>query len=196
MSFFPLHGSDRCPVPLLRPLDGFDSYSREVRSSTNHHRRIVRHAFSPKFDVREKEGAYELYGELPGVRRDNIQIEFSDPQTLLVQGHVEHAYTARTSQAGLLERTIDPHVATVQSGLSIAGSTGAAELVSSQERPRPTAEKHWIAERSMGDFSRPFGFSARIVQDLVTANLNNGMLTIVVPKAKKHEVRRITVGQV
>ncbi|KAJ1331389.1 Hsp20 family protein [Microdochium nivale] len=45
--------------------------------------------FTPRFDVRETDAAYELFGDLPGVAKGDISIEFSDPQTLVVRGHVE-----------------------------------------------------------------------------------------------------------
>lgn len=46
--------------------------------------------FQPKFDVKENPDNYELHGELPGIEQENVQIEFTDPQTLTIKGRTEH----------------------------------------------------------------------------------------------------------
>lgn len=220
MSFFPLYTSDRSFTPLFRLLDDFDSYSREAQGSHGHRRQHVRH-FNPKFDVRETEDAYELHGELPGVDRDNIQIEFTEPQTLVIRGSVERTYTAGTPPPGLVAEGSHPqgsigelgeshttpavsHKATVEDDIDESVTeqftpaetpvTQAAEPVEKPQKTPAPAEKYWVSERSIGDFSRTFNFPARVDQDTVTAHLNNGVLTVSIPKAKKHELRRITVS--
>ena len=62
-----------------------------------------------------------------------------------------------------------------------------------QKKPVDTA-KYWLTERSVGEFSRSFNFPTRVEQDLVSASFKDGILTVVVPKAKKHETRRIAVN--
>jgi len=223
MSFFPLYSSDRSLTPLFRLLDDFDSYSRESQGTHGHRRQPVR-TFNPKFDVRETESAYELHGELPGVDRDNIQIEFTEPQTLVVRGRVERTYTAGTPPTGQVEEGAEPkgaisedgesdtasavsHKATVEDDVDeslgeqftpvetpVAQVADQAEKPQKPQKPQAQAAKYWVSERSIGDFSRSFNFPARVDQDAVTANLNNGILTVAIPKAKKHESRRITVS--
>lgn len=58
-----------------------------------------RTVFLPSFDVRELPDAYYLDGELPGVDQSNIDIEFTDPQTLVVKGRTERNYTSSTIQS-------------------------------------------------------------------------------------------------
>jgi len=53
-------------------------------------------AFKPRFDVLETQTAYELQGELPGIERENLVIEFADPQTLVVRGRVERGNKPET----------------------------------------------------------------------------------------------------
>ena len=50
--------------------------------------------FTPAFDVRELNDAYYLDGELPGVDQSNVEIEFTEPQTLVVKGHIERNYSS------------------------------------------------------------------------------------------------------
>jgi len=42
--------------------------------------------YQPRFDVREVDGRYELRGELPGVEQQDLSVEFSDAQTLVIRG--------------------------------------------------------------------------------------------------------------
>jgi HSP20 family molecular chaperone IbpA len=224
-AFFPrtLYGADPSFTPLFRLLDDFDTYSREVSNDTGRHsgRRNQVRAFNPKFDVRELKDSYELHGELPGVSRENISIEFTEPQTLVIRGRVERTYTSGTPPAGALEdAAVKPaitesgeesstpaahsHKATVEDeGADNATTEGAAtpaETTSTEvakstaAEPAAHKEKYWVSERSIGEFSRTFSFPGRVDQEAVSAGLNNGILTVTVPKAKKVEARRIAVN--
>lgn len=62
---------------------------------------------------------------------------------------------------------------------------------------RPTdrccPERYLQLERGQGKFSRAFRFTAAVDPDRVSADLANGVLTIVVPKQVSSETRRIDV---
>jgi len=196
----PLDLSDQTPFRnLFRMLDEFDNYSRQ--QGTNEvgqrpkHPRLAR-TFNPKFDVRETGEAYELHGELPGIDRDQIDIQFTEPQTLVVRGRVERSYTSGTPPAGLIE-----HQATVEDAPADANGKPPAKSDASrpkkgddkQQQQQQPADKFWLMERSVGDFSRTFNFPTRVDQDAVKAGLEKGVLSVVVPKAKKQESRRISI---
>lgn len=53
-----------------------------------------RNAPYPRFDVQETAIAFELHGEVPGIRQEDISIEFVDADTLVIRGHT----------AGVVER--------------------------------------------------------------------------------------------
>ncbi|OOQ86076.1 hypothetical protein PEBR_24254 [Penicillium brasilianum] len=95
--------------PLFRLLDDFETHrSRPAptkssrckpsspSTSTTPTRRTV---FIPAFDVRESDDAYHLDGELPGVDQSNIDIEFTDPQTLIIKGRTERNYPSTAPSA-------------------------------------------------------------------------------------------------
>jgi HSP20 family protein len=54
----------------------------------------------------------------------------------------------------------------------------------SEDAKEEKGYKAWINERKFGDFQRTFSFPAPVELDEVTAKLENGLLTIVVPKKK------------
>ncbi|PSS23063.1 hypothetical protein M430DRAFT_97196 [Amorphotheca resinae ATCC 22711] len=200
MSFFP-RGFISDPdystfTPLFRLLDEYGDY----QSSANRplQRSTVR-TFSPKFDVKEVPDAYELHGELPGIEQKDVDIEFTDASTLTVRGRSERSYTSGTPPPGVIEepkaRGALPEgttggkaqQATVEDDKSEAQVTKKAE-------PKEPEAKYWVSERSVGEFSRSFSFPERIDQDQVRASMKNGILSIIVPKARKQERRKITIS--
>lgn len=219
MAFFPRNfynttstsSNDTSFHPLFRLLDDFDNYSRQGSCGTQG-RRSGLQSWQPKFDVRETGEAYELHGELPGVNKENVQIEFTEPQTMLIRGKVERTYTAGTPPTGAVEdstsagsiteggsrRNSSSHQATVEDEAeSQSHESGFEEIVKKpEEQPKKPADKakYWLTERSIGEFSRSFNFPSRVDQDTVSASFKDGILTVTVPKAKKHETRRIAVN--
>ncbi|KAJ6072201.1 hypothetical protein N7499_010215 [Penicillium canescens] len=147
--------------PLFRLLDDYDTH-RSTRSQPS------ARSFSPRFDVRESKDAYHLDGELPGIAQKDIEIEFSDPQTLVVKGHIERDYNTSNRQAQVEDEE--------------AEQTGA----------EPT-HRFWASERAIGEFQRTFSFPTRVDQDNVKANLKNGILSVQVPKATVSTTKKITI---
>jgi HSP20 family molecular chaperone IbpA len=218
MAFFPQRFyNESTPssfTPLFRLLDDFDSYARHNGNTTNTNgRRTALTSWQPKFDLRETEDAYELHGELPGLNKDNVQLEFTDAQTMFIRGKVERTYTAGSPPAGLVEGQTtagaltegqdteptnghDEHQATVEDG--DAPVEEKSEVATPKQDTKPAAQpdkaRYWLTERSIGEFSRTFTFPSRVEQDGVGASFKDGILQITVPKAKKHEARRITIN--
>ncbi|PNP42577.1 hypothetical protein TGAMA5MH_05318 [Trichoderma gamsii] len=200
-------------TPLFRLLDDYDSYSRQNNGAQHATHRTVAH-WQPKFDVRETGEAYELHGELPGLNKQDVHIEFTEPQSILIRGKVERTYTAGTPPTGAIEdasvsravtdsaeqdRPKSPHQPTVEDepedGATTTTAASKNEVVKAaptQQKPTDTA-KYWLTERSVGEFSRTFNFPTRVNQDGVTASFKDGILNVVVPKAAKREPRRIAV---
>jgi len=196
--------------PLFRLLDDFDQYSRSSESNTRSGLPApIMKTFTPKFDVKETAEAYELHGELPGIDQQHINIEFVDAETLNVKGKIERSYTSGTppaSTAGTIESTPttqaikdkahQPTVEDEDSTAKDASSTTVATRVDNNEVDKQQEEpkdKFWVSERSVGEFSRSFTFPVRVDQDTVTASMKNGVLSIVVPKAKKVEYRKVMI---
>ncbi|KAM3445163.1 hypothetical protein NHJ13734_000687 [Beauveria thailandica] len=232
-SFFPrtIYNNEASFTPLFRLLDEFDTYSRQSQPTsgkqqqTQQQQQHFRKAgpvchWQPKFDVRETADAYELHGELPGLNKNDVSVEFTEPQTLVVRGKVERTYTAGTSpnnnnnnnqkavEAAAEEAAPAPsHKATVsdeddasiqeENGSEVASepSNTVARNNSNTTVAAPTDKaKYWLTERSIGEFARSFSFPSRVDQNGVTAGFQDGILSITVPKAKKHEPVRISIN--
>ncbi|KAH6667807.1 hypothetical protein B0J14DRAFT_463268, partial [Halenospora varia] len=48
---------------------------------------------SPKYDLIELPDSFRLHGEVPSVRQDDIEIKFTDPQTMTIRGRSERWYS-------------------------------------------------------------------------------------------------------
>lgn len=168
--------------------------------------RHARHqTFTPRFDVAELPEAYELYGELPGLEQDDISIEFSDAQTIVVKGKTERPSTtapaasiahtepesskdAETSSEKSHSATVEDEYDEADAPLATPATTATATndvAPQQQEQAQAPRAKYWVAERKVGEFARSFSFSQRVEQDFVTATLKNGILHVVVPKSQK-----------
>ncbi|KAL4781669.1 HSP20-like chaperone [Aspergillus varians] len=72
-------------LSLMRALDDFDNTLANRTLDTQSA------AYSPRFDIRETKDGYQLDGELPGVEKKDLDIEFADQNTLNIKGHTEHS---------------------------------------------------------------------------------------------------------
>ncbi|KAL4784781.1 HSP20-like chaperone [Aspergillus varians] len=162
--------------PLFRLLDDYDTHRSNRGQST------IR-SFAPRFDVRESNDAYHLDGELPGISQDNIDIEFTDPQTLVVKGRCEREYHSG-------DTTADPQAQTETQaeGSEVTKISGEKQVSTKSNKPR-----FWVSERSVGEFQRTFNFPTRVNQDDVKASLKDGILSLVVPKAAPPSMKKITI---
>lgn len=196
-----LFGSSAMNTPyssLFRFLNEFDEYNHNPENKYLHGS-IPR--ISPKFDVCELDDAYELHGELPGMNKDGLQVEFTDKQTLLIHGLVQRCYNYGTPSEGFL----------VLDSPSTSGdiTEGKSELANTQTKSKESTKhdsnearkadetsgfKYWIAERRVGEFSRNFTFAHQVDQDGVSAKLKDGLLTVRVPKTAKPSSRRVEVA--
>ncbi|EEH19050.2 hypothetical protein PABG_01369 [Paracoccidioides brasiliensis Pb03] len=187
MSFFP-----RLPAgdftPLFRLLDDYESHRSGVES--NSHLGGIR-TFAPRFDVREAKDAYHLDGELPGINQKDIEIEFTDSQTLVIKGRSEREYSSSSNgepgdkgQKKLHQPTVED-----ESSTSMTKTGGSSQEVGSVRE----GVKYWVSERSVGEFSRTFSFPTRVDQNAVKASLKNGILSVIIPKMSAPTSKKITI---
>lgn len=106
-------------------------------------------SWAPPVDLHETDDRYVITAELPGLRREDVQIHFLD------------------------------------SRLTLSGTR--------RERSAPCEQYHRI-ERGHGLFSRTFELPVAILADEITADLENGVLTVIVPKSPDGAPRRIQVS--
>jgi HSP20 family molecular chaperone IbpA len=149
-------------------------------------------SFAPRFDMKETKEAYELQGELPGIERPNINIEWNEANALVVSGHTEHSYEYETPEGQ------DDKKPTAAKETDNFGSGGSAQLTKASDKKElakweKTGNRYWITERSTGSFYRTFQFPTNVDREGVKAVLKDGILTITVPKTKTKEPQKVIV---
>jgi HSP20 family protein len=193
MSVFP-HFTQEL-APLLRLMNDYETRAfRDV----NQQLREVR-SFTPKFDVKELADAYELYGEFPGIEQKDISIEWTDANTLTVKGRhekvreegerpdtkrIEEGKHSPSKSPTVEDETPEPNSSTQVT------QKGGQEVAKRTEGHQP---RYWVSERSVGEFHRSFSFPTRVDQDAVKASLKNGILSVVVPKGKAPQPRKVNI---
>lgn len=192
--------------PLFRLLDDYETHrSRPTSSSpsttsasksTSTLKPTSSRTFTPAFDVRELSDGYYLDGELPGVDHGNIEIEFSDPQTLVIKGHTERNYQTHHNepQSGS-PRWRQPTVEDEDEASSTETDTADSTMTSkfSADDTESPSFQYWASERSIGEFQRTFTFPVRVDQDAVRASLRNGILSVIVPKEAAPKTKKIRI---
>jgi HSP20 family protein len=103
--------------------------------------------YVPRFDIVETEDELLLYGDLPGVAREDLDIEFENSQ------------------------------------LAIRGVA----------KPRHQEREFLCGEYGIGDYYREFQISEVIDAEKISAELNDGVLTVHLPKVEAAKPRRIEV---
>lgn len=103
--------------------------------------------YRPRFDIQETDDEIVLYGDLPGVLPEDLDIRFESGE------------------------------------LSVRAKVA----------PRHTDVKAIHNEYGVGDFHRNFAVAETINADAISAELNNGVLTLHLPKAEAVRPRRIKV---
>ena len=189
MSLFPrslLYHEQSSGPTIFRLLNEIDQYSCGIDRNKRH----VTKSFTPKFDVKELSDSFELHGELPGIDRKNIDIEFTDASTLIIKGRIERSYTKVTPPRGFVEGEIDDSTVCGENEFGpIKNDNGVS--VKKCKDPDTLGEKFWVMERRVGEFSRSFAFPVAVNQEDVEASMKDGILSIFIPKSKMQENRKI-----
>jgi len=167
--------------------------------------------FAPKFDIKETEKAYILEGEMPGIERKHVNIEWADDNTLIVKGRVEsyreegekpkaieasnsnEASGALPAAEATKEKTDDStKSAETNNDNAMTTKNNNGEVAKQTEQTKPT---YHLTERTIGSFQRVFSFPGEVQHDAVKAALKNGILTVTIPKVDqtKQEKKARTV---
>jgi HSP20 family protein len=104
----------------------------------------------PAMDLVETEDHFVLRADLPGMKEDDVKIEFEDG-TLTVSGERKAEHESKN-------------------------------------------EGYYRVERAFGSFSRSLTLPQGIDPEAVTANFENGVLEVRIPKPEERKPRRIEIG--
>jgi HSP20 family protein len=129
----------------------------------------------PAVDVTESDGSYVITLDVPGVRKEDVQVSVEGRHVSIV------AETRSSSESGA------PAEASAGAPAQAAESSDATAEVAAKS-PRTL-----VRERSYARYARSFTLPADIEQGSAQARLENGVLTVTLPK-RAANVARLTVN--
>ncbi|KAI0335927.1 HSP20-like chaperone [Cubamyces sp. BRFM 1775] len=134
----------------------------------------------PAVDVSEQGDKYVVEAELPGVKKENVNVRIGDGgRTLTIEGKVFSRSGEQPQQAQ-----------TVDASSSAAGSSGTTDGASEGTQALTTKQPESTALSTERLFSGTASFTRTVVlptpvdSSKVTAKLSDGVLTVTVPKAE------------
>ncbi|KAI6381333.1 hypothetical protein MCOR25_001265 [Pyricularia grisea] len=194
---------------LFRLIDDFNNYAVEASNNINSSDAATTTkrgrsglisdivSWTPKFDLQETPNTYILHGEFPGMDKKDINIEFTDDQTVTIRGRSERSHThEEPAEDDDGDAVVVPSSGDKKSGKEAAdkkSDDNKDKQVDKSKEGQQHKVKYWVSERSFGEFSRSFNFPTRIDAGGVVAKLDNGVLNIVVPKMTKPQGRKIAI---
>ncbi|GBC07167.1 hypothetical protein RclHR1_00730016 [Rhizophagus clarus] len=134
--------------------------------------------FRPSVDVLENDKNYVVEAEVPGMKKEDLSVEFLDDGTLIMKGKIEQGTAA--SAEGM--RTVDTSGTTESTGTDTSDAVAVETSNTVSTGIKPT---FWTSERVRGHFQRSFQFPGRIDPENVKASYKDGLLSIVVPKVER-----------
>jgi len=153
-------------------------------------------------NVSEAGDDYRVEVDVPGYNKGEISIEFgADGRSLTVSGRSEKTYEEGSAEeAARRGVTVEevPETETKKKAKEIfkkkEPSTAVAQTSQEKAVGQPAGPKYWVSERNVGSFSRTFTFRQPLDTERSSASLENGVLMIVIPKAHKAGIKRISIA--
>ncbi|KAG8909873.1 hypothetical protein FRC00_009289 [Tulasnella sp. 408] len=132
---------------------------------------------SPHVHLNDEEGKYVVEAELPGIKKENLDVSIGDNgRSLTIKGHASASFDD-TAQQGSAEASS-----------SRTGSTEAQRDAPEAQQPAPT--QRWSTRSS---FERTIWLPRPVDAQNVSAKLDHGILTLEIPKLQA-QTQRVTVG--
>ncbi|KAF2718478.1 HSP20-like chaperone [Polychaeton citri CBS 116435] len=127
-------------APMFRLMDDYASHVA-TRGWPGQTRSTTFRSWQPRFDVKESKDAYELQGELPGIEQNELNIEFTDAQTLSVRGRTERSREQSTNPYAAIEgQTQQQQPEQIAAAPAAAESSETASTTSSSNYHKATVE--------------------------------------------------------
>jgi len=140
---------------------------------------------APLVDLSETSKHYLLEADIPGVNKEDIDIEWVDDSVLSLRGHRSKEFSGYTYPA--TEGNLNVEGGGKKSK-SLTTKTQSSVIPAGEDASRRT----WARERSYGAFQRTFRFPTQVDQNGVSASYKDGTLRVLVPKAE-HITKKIAI---
>ncbi|KFA68045.1 hypothetical protein S40285_08824 [Stachybotrys chlorohalonatus IBT 40285] len=186
---------------ILRLLNELDEPTPSRRDCPVFQKSVPR---QPHFSVGETPDAYVLRGELPGLNKNHVAIDLTEPQKLVIRARyggtpINSEEKEEVATCDTASESAHSHQATVEDdaegdGFEVVDDNSKKPQKNAAESQTKPVEQAKQAENDVTEYSRTFKFAYPVDYESMTANIKDGLLTVVVPKPKKTDPRRIIVN--
>jgi HSP20 family protein len=148
----------------------------------------------PSVDVAEEGSAYVVEAELPGVKKENIAVNIGDNgQSVTIQGRIQQRMAQPAEETKSAQSDGPASSPTAEGGMDdhIVGSSTAEKSPVTQSQSTPLSTERYFAGDST--FTRTLWLPQEVDQSKVTAKLEDGILTLRLPKAEDKGSFKINV---
>lgn len=165
----------------------FNEFDRIMTSQPFAESSLTTGSFSPRVKLSEEQNNYKIEAEVAGFPKDALSLEFPDPQVLRISGKFEQETkhepdtTHEATQNGKDSKkdNKDPGTAVVT-----------ARSENDKQLSHSKGARVWHNERISKSFTRNIGLPSPVDTENVKASLENGILSIVVPKLNKPDYHK------
>ncbi|THH11165.1 hypothetical protein EW145_g832 [Phellinidium pouzarii] len=147
----------------------------------------------PAVDVSEEQNAYVVEAELPGVKKENIDVRIGDSgQSLTIEGRtLAHLNTSPDNEQGSQAPQTSTSTSTDANGLTtFISPTGESQALTQSTKRQLSTERGFS---SSSQFTRTIWLPHRVDGSGVAAKLADGILTLRIPKAEDQESVKVTI---
>ncbi|PMD62095.1 HSP20-like chaperone [Hyaloscypha bicolor E] len=181
------NGIDRDFSPILHYIDEFDRHF-------SHRHRFV-NCFIPRFDLEEDAHNYYLYGDIPGAVVNDITVEAHNNHSLVIYGKTlrpgpgprEEDEVKGQEDPEFVKVMVEDHEHGQEMGMHPHHSRHETYTAAAGSQQLQSEHRILLSERLVGDFHRTFAFPQPVVEEGVKASMENGVLSLLVPKREKGE---------
>jgi HSP20 family protein len=150
--------------------------------------------WSPRMDLVETDGAYQVQMDLPGLTTDDVSIDVDDHHLVI---HGRRAEETRTGKAGTGKagtgKAGTGEAGTGEAGTGEAGKGEAGEEKTDGEKAGEEEARVLRLERHYGHFYRSLTLPDAARPEQAEATFRDGVLTVRIPKAEAKTPKTIRI---
>ncbi|RPA86679.1 HSP20-like chaperone, partial [Ascobolus immersus RN42] len=133
--------------------------------------------FIPPTDIFETPATYNLEIALPGVAKENIDVEWVEDTKLVIKAHNKTAEASSSRPGSPKEGE--------KEGEKVNGGE--------EQEPPHKRRKYWLSERTIGEFVKEVQFPEDIDVESTSVRLDAGLLYVEVKKMEKRRRAKVEV---
>jgi len=146
---------------------------------------------SPAVNLAEEDGQYVLSAEVPGVKKENLEVHVGDNgRSITIQGRTLTDSTSDASSAPAEEASTSTEVQSTEGSISASRSEGENHSESVVSAVPALKQEQWVSRSS---FSRTVWLPHAVDTTKVSGKLEDGVLRLRIPKLEDQDRLKVNI---